>query len=152
MLAVCLLICTTTPALASTTGLLRGVVTLAGKPQTGALVTLTGAGSPFSTTTTANGAYHFSEVPFGHYHLSVRVAGANNPTLDIDITSGSVATVNVPLDRLAVIGHAVVAANAGVSGTPVSVNVISKKQIANSPNRDNLNRLIETARHRAFFL
>lgn len=74
MLAVCLLICTT-PALASTTGLLRGVVTFAGKPQAAALVTLTGAGSSFSTTTTANGAYHFSEVPFGHYHLSVHVGG-----------------------------------------------------------------------------
>ncbi|HUZ48419.1 MAG TPA: TonB-dependent receptor [Candidatus Dormibacteraeota bacterium] len=143
LVAVCLLTCGAN-AFAATTSLIRGVVTLAGKPQAGATVTLTGDGSSFTTTTGPSGVYHFSRVPFGHYHLTVRENGSDNPTLDIDITSDSVATVNVPLDRLAIIGRAVVAAHAGASGTPVSVNVISKQQIANSPNRDNLNRLIET--------
>lgn len=132
------------PAYAATTGLVHGVVTFAGKPQAGASVQLEGEGSRFATTTDRRGAYSFPGVPFGHYHVIVRYDGARARTIDIDVASDAVATVDVNLDQLKEIANTTVTAHAGVGGTPVSVNAISKAQIATSPNRDSLNKLIAT--------
>ncbi len=51
--------CTLT-AIAATTGLLRGTVTVDGKPVANATLTLQGEGSKFSTKSDATGAYVFS--------------------------------------------------------------------------------------------
>ena len=68
------LVCTA-PALAATTGLVRGTITVDDKPASGATVTLEGEGSLFKTTTDAKGNYVFPEVPFGSYRL-IAQAGA----------------------------------------------------------------------------
>lgn len=135
---------TSLPAVAATTSLVRGTVTMAGMPCPSAAVTLTGEGSRLATKTDARGRYVFSQVPFGHYHLTVTAMGAMTHTMDLDVNSDSVATADVPLDRMREIAHMAVTARAGVGGNPVSVNTISKAQISSSPNRDSLNRLIET--------
>jgi outer membrane receptor protein involved in Fe transport len=129
------------PALAATTGFVRGVVTQSGTPQSGATVTLTGEGSTFTTRTDKSGQYSFSQIPFGHYRLTVR-AGSTDRSVGVDVTSDSVATTNVEL--LATIAVTAVKAGAGVAGNPVAVTTIDKADIATSPVQDSLNRLIET--------
>ncbi|MBV8117067.1 MAG: hypothetical protein JOZ01_03775, partial [Candidatus Eremiobacteraeota bacterium] len=59
------IVATVFPAQAATTGLVRGTITVDGKPASGASVTLQGEGSKFSTKTDATGAYVFSTVPYG---------------------------------------------------------------------------------------
>ncbi|HEV7179701.1 MAG TPA: TonB-dependent receptor, partial [Candidatus Baltobacteraceae bacterium] len=134
----------TTPAFAATTGLIRGIVTLDGKVRSGATVSLEGEGERFATTTNARGAYTFAQVPFGHYHLIVHAPGSADRTIDIDVTSDEVADIDVPLGNFKTIATTAASAHAGVGGTPVSVNTITKNQITASPNRDSLNRLVET--------
>ncbi len=132
------------PASAATSGVVRGTVVFKNKPQAGAAVSLTGEGSRFSTTTNANGEFVFPEVPFGHYHVTIHSSGAADRTIDIDVSSDSVARVDVSLDQLKEIANTNVTAHAGVGGTPVSVTAVSRAQIATSPNRDSLDRLIQT--------
>ncbi len=95
-------------------------------------------------TTNSQGEFTIPEVPFGHYHIDVHADGALERSIDIDVASDSVSRVDVSLGQLQQIANTAVTAHAGVGGTPVSVNAISKAQIATSPNRDSLNRLIET--------
>ncbi len=142
-LAACFLICSS-PALADTTGFVRGTVTLGGKPQAGATATLTGEGSRFKATTNASGAFTFSQVPFGQYRLTIHEGGVTDRIVDVTVTSDAVVTANVSLDQLKEIANTTVTAHAGVGGNPVSVNALSKSQISTSPHFDNLNRLIET--------
>ena len=132
------------PAAAIDTGVVRGNIAFQNKPASGATITLTGEGSRFSTATNGEGNFSIPNVPFGHYHVVIADPGAAQQTIDIDVTSDSVARVDVSLDPLKQIANTNVTAHAGVGGTPVSVNVIPKSQIATSPNRDSLNRLIET--------
>ena len=54
------------PSAAAVSGLVRGTVTLDGKPVAHATVVLEGEGSKFTTQTGADGEYVFSQVPFGH--------------------------------------------------------------------------------------
>ena len=61
--------CTLT-AFAATSTIVRGVVTVEGKPTAGVKVTLAGEGSKFDATTDAKGAYVFSQIPFGRYVLT----------------------------------------------------------------------------------
>ena len=141
--AASLLICSA-PAFADTSGFVRGTVTVAGKPQPGATATLSGEGSRFTATTNASGAFTFPQVPFGVYKLTVHENGVTDRVVDVTVTSDAVVTLNVALDSLKEIANTTVTAHAGVGGNPVSVNTISQKQISSSPNRDDLNRLIET--------
>ncbi len=142
-LAACFLICSS-PAFAATTGLVRGTVTLKAKPQPGASVTLTGEGSRLTATTNASGGFTFPQVPFGNYRLTVHENGVADRTIDVTVTSDSVVNASVSLDQLTEIANTTVTAHAGAGGNPVSVNTMQKSQIDTSPNRDDLNRLIET--------
>ncbi len=142
-LAACFLICSA-PAFAATTGFVRGTVTLAGKPQAGATATLAGEGSHFTATTNASGTFTFAQVPFGNYRLTIHENGTADRTMDVTVTSDAVVTANVALDQPKEIGNTTVTASAGAGGNPVSVDTIQKSQIDTSPNRDDLNRLIET--------
>lgn len=139
------IVCFSIPAQAASTGIVRGVIRLDGKAEAGAQITLEGEGSRMQATTDSQGRYIFSQVPFGHYHLVVHAAGAADRTIDLDVTSDSVATIDVPLDQLKQIANLTVTSHAGVGGNPVASTTISKTQIASSPNRDSLNRLVETA-------
>ena len=132
----------TTPVLAAVTGFVRGVVTESGAPTAGASVTLTGEGSRLTTTTNARGEYSFAAVPFGHYQLVVHRNGAEDRTANVDVSGGSVSTVN--LDLLKTIVVTAVTASAGAGGTPVAVTTIDRAQIETSPNRNSLNKLITT--------
>jgi outer membrane receptor protein involved in Fe transport len=131
------------PALAAITGVVKGVVTVADKPQAGAALTLTGEGQRFTTTSNAQGAYVFNQIPFGHYHLTTHVAAQDDRTIDLDVTSDAVVVLDVKLGLME-IASTTVTARAGVGGSPVSVNTLSKKQIDASPNRDSLDRLLTT--------
>jgi outer membrane receptor protein involved in Fe transport len=141
LVAACVLF-STTPVLAAVTGFVRGVVTESGAPTAGASVTLTGEGSRLTTTTNARGEYSFAAVPFGHYQLVVHRNGAEDRTANVDVSGGSVSTVN--LDLLKTIVVTAVTASAGAGGTPVAVTTIDRAQIETSPNRNSLNKLITT--------
>ncbi len=142
-IAACMLL-STAPALAAEAGIVRGVITRSGTPAAGASLTLTlsGGRTSFTATTNARGEYSFPVVPFGHYRLTVHVNGATDRTVDVDVHTDTVATVN--LDVLKTIVVTATTANGGVGGTPVAATTIDNAQIQNSPNRDSLNRLIET--------
>jgi outer membrane receptor protein involved in Fe transport len=127
----------------ATTGLVRGTVTSGGKPAAGATVTLTGEGSSFRTKTDARGGYHFANVPFGVYTLDARYDG-QQAAASINISAGAVATINLALSHLRRIAKSVVAASAGVTGTPVAVSTLEKSRIEVSPEQNSLNRMIET--------
>jgi outer membrane receptor protein involved in Fe transport len=130
------------PALAGTNGIVRGVVSLSGAPANSVTVTLAGEGQQFTTTTDSRGEYHFDNVPFGHYTITATSPGAATRTEQLDVTSGSVATINV--DLLRQIALTTATAHGGASGTPVAVSQIDRAQIQTSPVRDSLNQLIET--------
>jgi outer membrane receptor protein involved in Fe transport len=140
IVAACILF-STVPAFAAATGLVRGTITQAGKPQAGVTVTLVGEGARFSTTTDKDGDYTFASVPFGHYVLTARESGATR-TANVDVHSDAVAEVN--LDLIKTIAVTSVTATAGIGGTPVASTTIDNAQIQSSPVRDSLNRLVET--------
>ncbi len=129
---------------AATTGLVRGTVTLDGVPAPGARVTLEGEGSRFVATTDSHGSYVFAAVPFGDYLLTAHADRALGRSFTLHVSSDSIVTVDVALSHLRAIAHATVAANAGVTGTPVGVNQIDRTAIQASPDENDLNRLIET--------
>jgi outer membrane receptor protein involved in Fe transport len=131
-----------TPAFAASTGLVRGVITESGTPRQGVTVTLTGEGSRFVATTNDRGQYSFASVPFGHYHLLFHLSGAEDKTAEVDVTSDSVATIDV--DLLKTIAITSTTATAGVGGTPVAATTIDNSQIETSPVRNSLDRLVET--------
>src|SRR5579872_4161837 len=137
-------ICFTAPAIAATSGVVRGTVTFAGKPKAGVTLTLARDDSHVKTTSDAQGAYVFTQVPFGHYTLTTHVEGAADRTIDLDVSSDSIIRLDVALLGLQEIAHTAVTAHAGVGGNAVSVNTLSRSQIATSPVRDSLDRLIET--------
>ncbi len=132
------------PAVATTGGIVRGVVTLEGKPIAGAHVTLAGEGSRFSKTTDSEGAYVFTDVPFGSYRITASASGVPDLSIDINVSSGTVSTVNVPLSHLREIAVTSVSGQRGASGNPVAVTQLDRTQIQTSPVQNSLDRLIET--------
>lgn len=145
LVAVFLALVLTTPVFAATSGLIRGKVTVDGKPAPRATVTLQGEGSSFQTTTDAQGDYVFPQVPFGSYRVIAQVKGTNEIQVLVNVASGTVATVNLPLStHLAQIAHTTVTAHAGPQANPPSVNQLGPTQIETSPVNNSLNRLLET--------
>jgi outer membrane receptor protein involved in Fe transport len=145
LVAVLLTLLFAVPAFAATTGLVRGTITIDGKPAPGAHVMLQGEGSLFQTTTDARGHYVFAQVPFGTYRLVASSKIAHELQVVIDVASGQVRTVDVALStQLREIAQTTVTAHAGVQVNPPSVNTVSKSEIASSPVSNSLNRLIET--------
>ncbi|MHB8152367.1 MAG: TonB-dependent receptor [Vulcanimicrobiaceae bacterium] len=132
------------PAFASSDGLVRGTVTLHGKPVSGAIVRLLGEGQAFTVQTDAHGVFTVSRVPFGHYRLNATSDGAASHILVVNVTSGSVAHVNISLSKLKTIANTVVYTAAQPSGNPVAVNRIGRKQLATLPVNNSLNRVLET--------
>ena len=105
------------PVLAAPTGLVRGTVTVDGKPAPGATVILQGEGSRFQTTADAKGDYVFPQVPFGSYRVSARARGAHEIAVFTDVASGQVATINLDLStQLKQIAQTTVTAHAGAEG------------------------------------
>jgi outer membrane receptor protein involved in Fe transport len=135
----------TSPALAATTGLVRGKITVDGKPAPGATVTLQGEGSLFKTTTNGAGEYTFSLVPYGSYRLSAQATGAHELQVFVSVSSGRVYTIDIPLTKhLKQIAQTTVTAHAGAEANPPSVNQLSRTAIQSSPVNNSLNRLLET--------
>jgi outer membrane receptor protein involved in Fe transport len=133
------------PALSATTGILRGTVTVDGKPAAGATVTVQGQGSRFTTTTNAKGEYAFPLVPFGSYRVIAQATGAHEVEVLVNVASGRVITVDIPLStHLKEIARTTVTAHAGLQQNPPSVNQINKTSIATSPVNNSLDRLLET--------
>lgn len=133
------------PALGSTTGLVRGTITVDGKPAAGATVVLLGEGARLTTTTNANGEYVFAQVPFGTYHVIAQAKGTHELQTIVTVASDQVATVNIDLStHLKAIQRVAVTAHAGAQANPPSVNQIDRGAIAASPVNNSLNRLIAT--------
>jgi outer membrane receptor protein involved in Fe transport len=133
------------PALAATTGIVRGKVTVDGSPQPGATVTLQGEGSLFTAKTDAKGDYVFPLVPYGSYRLIAQSAKAHELQVLVNVSSGRVYNVDVALStQLKQIAQTTVTAHAGPEGNPPSVNQLSRSDIQTSPVNNSLDRLLET--------
>jgi outer membrane receptor protein involved in Fe transport len=145
LVAVFLALSTVAPALSATTGLVRGTVTVDGKPAAGASVVLEGEGSRFTTTTNAKGEYTFPQVLFGTYRVTAQAKGAHSLTTIVSVSSGQVATVNIALStQLQEIARTAVTAHAGAEANPPSVNQLTRSAIQTSPVNNSLDRLLET--------
>lgn len=143
--AIILMFLSAAPALAATTGLVRGTITIDGRPAPGAHVMLEGEGSLFETTADARGRYVFAQVPFGTYRLVASSKTAHELQMIVDVASGQVRTIDVALStQLREIAQTTVTAHAGVQLNPPSVSTVSKTEIQSSPVNNSLNRLIET--------
>jgi outer membrane receptor protein involved in Fe transport len=145
LVAALLALSLTAPGLAATTGLVRGKVTIDGKPAAHVNVTLEGQDSLFKTTTNASGEYVFSLVPFGTYRVIAQATGVHEIQVFVTVISGRVATANVDLStHLKQILQTTVTAHAGPEGNPASVNILNRTDIQTSPVNNSLDRLIET--------
>ncbi|MFY9780149.1 MAG: TonB-dependent receptor [Candidatus Baltobacteraceae bacterium] len=132
-------------AQADTSGLVRGTVTLGGRPAAGASVTLSGEGTTSQALTDAKGRFTFSRVLFGRYTLLFHREGSADASRSIDVESDAVVSVAVELSELKQIAQTQSTFTAhGVSASPVSVNSLDRAQIAALPQNQSLDRLIET--------
>jgi outer membrane receptor protein involved in Fe transport len=134
------------PAVAATVGLVRGTITIDGKPAPHATVTLEGEGSRFVATADASGAYVFSQVPFGRYRLTAHAAGAHDLSVFVTVTSDTVATVDIPLStQLKEIASTAVTAIAhGAQASAPSVHLLDRGSIQASPVNNSLDKMLET--------
>ena len=132
------------PAFAAVSGLVRGTVTLDGKPVPRATITLEGEGSRFTTTSAESGEYVFSQVPFGSYRLMATVKDVTPLQISVTVASGSVVTVNLPISSLKQIAQTTVTAHAGLAANPPSVHQITRSQIQTSPVQNSLDQTLET--------
>ncbi len=134
------------PALADTFGLVRGTITVDGKPSAHATVTLEGEGSRFVATTNESGGYVFSQVPFGQYRLTAHAQGAHDLSMPVTVTSNTVATINIPLStQLTVIANtSVTATGHGANANPPSVNILTRSAIQASPVNNSLDKMLAT--------
>lgn len=134
------------PVWAATAGLVRGTITVDGKPAAGAVVTLEGEGSKFTATADAQGAYVFAQVPFGSYRVIARAVGAHELQVLVTVSSETVATVNLALStHLQEIGSTTVTAHGtGLQSNPPSVNQLTRSNIQTSPVQNSLDKLLQT--------
>jgi outer membrane receptor for ferrienterochelin and colicin len=130
---------------ADTSGLVRGTITLGGKPAAGVSLTLTlpGETAHIHAITGAGGTFTIGNVPFGHYTLVAHRAGTPDYAQTVDISSDSVVTLAIEL-QLRTIGKAVTTGAKGVGAAPVSVNSIGREQLAALPQNQSLNQVITT--------
>ncbi len=133
------------PAFAATTGIVRGRITIDGKPAPGATVVLEGEGSLFRATASAQGEYVFPLVPYGSYRLVAQAKGVHEIQVFVNVASGRVYNIDVPLStQLKQIAQTTVTAHAGTEENPPSVNQLSRTNIQTSPVNNSLDRLLET--------
>ena len=133
------------PAFADTSGLVRGTVTIGGKPAAGVAITLTLAGelAHLHATTDAAGAFTLARVPFGRYTFVAHRAGLPDFSQSVDVATDTIVTLPIEL-QLRTIGKATVTAGKGVGSAPVSVNSIGRAQLAALPQNQSLNQVITT--------
>ena len=133
------------PAFADTTGLVRGTVTLDGKPVPNVTLTLTLAdeSAHIHGSTNAAGTFTIGNVPFGHYTLLAHRDGTPDYTEPVDVSSDAVVTLPIEL-HLRTIGKAVTSGTKGAGGAPVSVNSIGREQLAALPQNQSINQVIST--------
>ena len=136
-------VCSTSPAFADTTGLVRGTIVASGRAAARVTVTLRGEGATLTAASDASGAFAFSRVPFGRYTLRAHRDGLTDYTQTLDVASDGVVSLSIDLG-LKEIGRAQTAYIKGAGSTPVSVNAIGRAQIAALPDNQSLNRVIET--------
>jgi hypothetical protein len=130
---------------AATIGIVRGAITVDGKPAANATVTLEGEGSKFTTKTDASGNYSFATIPYGNYRLTASAPGAHELQTFVTVISDNVTNANLALTtNLKEIAHTTVTAHAGAAGNPVAVNILDKSTIQTSPTQDSLNKTLET--------
>ena len=132
------------PAAAATNGILRGNVVVNNAPKAGVIVTVKGEGSLLHASTDASGNFSFNQVPFGHYVVDAHSEGFPDASQPVDVQSDTVAIVNLQIASIKEIGHTQVTARGGVSGTPVSNNVLSRQTIAALPGNNSLNSVVQT--------
>src|ERR1700730_8520391 len=131
------------PALAATTGLVRGTVLVGGAKTAGADVTLAGPEYSRTTKTDAPGNFVFSDVPFGEYTLTAHFGSASGRPVSIVVSSGDVLDVSIPLGTK-VLSRTVVNARAGAAGAPVSQNAVGHDQLLTLPTNTSLDRMVQT--------
>ena len=131
------------PALADSTGIVRGTILSEGKPAAGAAVTLKGEGVPLTSKTDAHGRFAFPHVPFGHYLVTAEGPGTE-ANREIDVSTDAVVTLDLQLRPLKEIGRTATTVTRGAAGAPVSNNSLSQAQIAALPNNQSLQSVIET--------
>ncbi len=131
------------PALADTTGLVRGTITLDGKPAVGVAVTLVGEGTSASVVTGAPGTFVFPRVAFGRYTLTAHLAGNPDVTRTVAVESGSIVSLSLALG-LREIGRAATSIVRGAAGQPVGVNSIGAAQLSALPENQSLDKVITT--------
>ena len=137
------LACFASPVLADTTGLVRGNVTLGGKPASGVTITLTGEGGTRIATTDARGVFTIPRVGFGRYTLVAHRTGGADFAQPVDVASGAV--VDLPIELgLRTIGRTQSAFAKGVASTPVSANSLTSEQLRALPQNQSLDRVIAT--------
>lgn len=131
------------PAFAGTTGLVRGTITLDGKPASGVTVTLAGEGTTDGVVTTSTGTFVFPRVTFGRYTLTAHLAGNPDVTRTVAVESGSIVSLSLALG-LREIGRADTTVVRGAGGTPIGVNSIGPAQLAALPENQSLDKVITT--------
>ena len=131
------------PALADTTGLVRGTATFAGKPAAAVGVTLRGEGTSRTAATDAAGHFVFARVPFGRYVLVAHRDGTPDYTQTVEVQSDAVVDLAFEL-QLKEIGRTQTVTAKGPGSTPVSVNSIGRAQLATLPENQSLNSVIDT--------
>ena len=132
------------PASAATTGIVRGNVTVNGSPRAGVVLSLSGEGSTLHADSDAAGTYVFPQVPFGSYTLSASYTGVATVSQQVSVASDSVVVLNLSLGTLKTIASLNVTSRAGVTGTPVSQNAVTKRQLEALPSNNSLNSIVET--------
>lgn len=147
LVAVILACSCTLNAFAATSTIVRGVVTVEGKPTAGVKVTLAGEGSKFDATTDAKGAYVFSQIPFGRYVVTATSGNLPPANADVTVTSDSVSTVNLSIQKslteianMRVVAHS----NAGPSSYAPSVHQLDRAAIQTSPVQNSLDQTLAT--------
>ncbi len=134
-----------TPAIADTTGLVRGVVIAPAKVSTsGAAVTLEGEGTSQATKTNEKGAFIFPRVSFGRYTVTARIAGQAPASASVVVSSSGVSDVTLQVGNLERIGQTQTSTVRGPADQPVGYNTLSKSDISVLPQNQSLNQLIET--------
>lgn len=132
------------PALASTTGVVRGTVSIEGVPAAGVPLTLEGDGTVLRTVSQSQGGFIFVRVPFGTYSITAHESTRGDVSAQVDVQSNSVATVALDLRTGKVIGRVNASSARGPGQSPVGVNTLSRAQIATMPNNQSLASLIAT--------
>jgi outer membrane receptor protein involved in Fe transport len=131
------------PALADTTGIVRGTAVVAGKPAPGVAVTLQGEEATLHAVTDELGTFAFGRVPFGRYTLVAHKDGAGDFSQPVDVETDAVVNLDFELG-LKEIGRTQTVSARGASSAPVSVNSISREQLSTLPENQSLDNVITT--------